>query len=150
MTLAYAMGFILPSIWWLSPQYVAPAAMVALAPAVACVDAGLSAVFAAVTQGGRPPLLGSLIQYLPFNSLKGLLSEHLAQNNLRHYIPLCFEHVICFCPGCIQSFDALVPLVQEGIEKGRFFFPFTYLSHGIRRRGLLQQRGCSSRNQCPD
>ncbi len=64
VTLAYAMGFILPSIWWLSPQYVAPAAMVVLAPAVACVDAGLSAVFAAVTQGGRPPVLGSLILYL--------------------------------------------------------------------------------------
>lgn len=51
MTLAYAMGLILPSIWWLSPQYVAPAAVVALAAAVGCVDAGLSAVFSAVTEG---------------------------------------------------------------------------------------------------
>ncbi len=71
VTLAYAMGLILPSIWWLSPQYVAPAAVVALQPAIACVDAGLSSVFRTVTEG-LSPLLRASWQLLVSEGLRGL------------------------------------------------------------------------------
>lgn len=49
--LAYAIGFILPSVWWGDPRCVVPAAIVALAPTVICVDVGLSAAFTSLVEG---------------------------------------------------------------------------------------------------
>jgi ABC-type iron transport system FetAB permease component len=54
VVLLYAAGLILPSVWWGDPRYVVPAAVVALAQAVICVAAGLSAEFASLIEGGDP------------------------------------------------------------------------------------------------
>ena len=49
--LAYAVGLVLPLVWWADPRYIVPAVAAMLPPAISCVAAGLSAVFQELVAG---------------------------------------------------------------------------------------------------
>lgn len=50
----YAIGLVLPLVWWSDPRYIIPAIAAMLPPAISCASAGLSAVFSELVAGAPP------------------------------------------------------------------------------------------------
>ncbi len=50
----YAIGLVLPLVWWSDTRYIIPAVAAMLPPAISCASAGLSAVFSELVAGAPP------------------------------------------------------------------------------------------------